>query len=220
MPKTVLRQLPGRWQLPRFARSVKWQPEFITAVASTRKVTYAWVSDTGRHVGTLVHEILKRAAENAIELDFVEPIIRSELLRLGVAAIDEPKATQRVLRALTKTMASERGRWILAPHPEARSEWALGGTIGEQLISGTVDRMFRGEDGRLWVIDYKTSEHEGGRLDRFLDEEQRRYRPQLESYAALLVRMAPEPIALGLYFPLLDEWREWIYGVSETTAAH
>ncbi|MDQ2712207.1 MAG: UvrD-helicase domain-containing protein [Acidobacteriota bacterium] len=219
-PKTILRRLPVRWQLPRFARSVTWQPQLIATTASARKVTYEWVSDTGRHVGTVVHELLKRAAEIAIDLAQVDPIISAELLRLGVPSKDEPAAAARAKRALTNTLSSERGHWILAPHVESRSEWPLGGTVDNRLISGTVDRMFRDEEGVLWIIDYKTSEHQGGQLERFLDEEQRRYRPQLESYAALIARIAPGPISLGLYFPLLDAWRAWSFVTSETLVAH
>jgi ATP-dependent helicase/nuclease subunit A len=36
-----------------------------------------------------------------------------------------------------------------------------------------------------------------------------RYRPQLERYAALARRMGPEPVRVGLYFPLMRAWREW-----------
>lgn len=32
---------------------------------------------------------------------------------------------------------------------------------------------------------------------------------QLENYAVLLSRLNSGPIMLGLYFPLLDAWREW-----------
>ena len=35
------------------------------------------------------------------------------------------------------------------------------------------------------MIDFKTSRHEGGNLDAFLDEELARYRPQLERNVAL-----------------------------------
>jgi ATP-dependent helicase/nuclease subunit A len=114
-----------------------------------------------------------------------------------------------VLRALNNAIASERGQWILHAHAEARSEWPLGGRLQDTLISGTVDRMFRDPEGRLWIIDYKTSEHEGGRVEAFLKEEQRRYRAQLDNYAALMSRISKGPIWLGLYFPLLDGWREW-----------
>ena len=56
---------------------------------------------------------------------------------------------------------------------------------------------------------FKTSVHEGGGLDEFLDNELRRYRTQLERYAVLLSAMDERPVRLGLYFPLLGGWREW-----------
>lgn len=218
---TVLRRLSPSWRLPRFSRWVEWQPPFRETTPSTRKVTYEWVSDTGRHIGTVVHELLRRAAESsnpwsAERLKAMDPTVRSELLRLGVSQPEEPAASDRVIRALLNTLSSERGRWVLSPHEDARSEWALGGKVGNQVISGTVDRILRDERGRLWIIDFKTSEHEGASTERFLDEEQRRYRPQLESYAALISRLEKGPIWLALYFPLLDGWREWQY---EETAA-
>lgn len=210
-PRTLLRRLPANWRAPALASSVHWQPKFQRATASARKITYEWVSDTSRHIGTVVHELLKRAAREGFnrDLDAAAPLIRSELLRMGVARGEEAKASARVIRALQNTFSSERGRWILHPHAEARSEWAIGGRIQDRLISGTVDRVFRDEQDRLWIIDFKTSEHEGGGLEAFLDEEQRRYRTQLDNYGTLLSRLERGPIRLGLYFPLLDGWREW-----------
>jgi ATP-dependent exoDNAse (exonuclease V) beta subunit len=83
-----------------------------------------------------------------------------------------------------------------------------------------VDRIFRDEEDRLWIVDFKTSEHEGGFIENFLNEEQRRYRIQLENYAALAARMERGPISLGLYFPLLDGWREWAYEESAILATN
>ena len=60
-----------------------------------------------------------------------------------------------------------------------------------------------------WIIDYKTSRHEGGQLEEFLDNEQIRYSEQMARYARLMSRWREEPIRLGLYFPLLSGWREW-----------
>jgi len=215
---TVLRRLPATWRAPALSASVTWQAPYRRAAASARRITYEWVSDTARHAGTVVHEFLKRAASE--RLDVSEALVRSELLRLGVAKAEEPKATAEVMRALHNTQASERGRWILHPHAQARSEWAIAGRIRDQLISGAMDRVFRDEGGRLWIIDFKTSAHEGGRLEAFLDEEQRRYRAQLDNYAALLARMERGPIWLGLYFPLLDGWREWEFEAAREMAAY
>ncbi len=212
---TVLRRLPANWKAPTFEAPVEWKPELRRETASARKVTYEWVSDTSRHVGTVVHALFKRIAVAGIDLwtaerlAMTEPLIKSELLRLGVANAEEPKASRQVIQALKSTLGSERGRWILQPHSEARSEWAIGGRIQDTLISGTVDRVFRDEEGRLWIIDFKTGEHKGGSREVFLEEEQRRYQPQLNNYATLVSRLAEGPIWLGLYFPLLDGWREW-----------
>jgi ATP-dependent exoDNAse (exonuclease V) beta subunit len=214
-PKTILRRLPADWRAPQLEASVQWNPPLQRATASARKITYEWVSDTSRHVGTVVHELLKRVAQSGLEawrrdhINTLSAVVKSELLRLGVPHSEVSKAEAQVLRAFTTTLNSRRGQWILQNHREASSESPLGGRIHDQLISGTVDRMFRDQQGRFWIIDYKTSEHQGGRLERFLDEEQRRYRPQLESYALLMSRMVKGPIWLGLYFPLLDAWREW-----------
>ena len=59
-----------------------------------------------------------------------------------------------------------------------------------------------------WIVDYKTSTHEGGDLERFLSEETRRYRPQLEKYAELYSKYAGVEPRCALYFPLLQEFVE------------
>jgi ATP-dependent helicase/nuclease subunit A len=58
-------------------------------------------------------------------------------------------------------------------------------------------------------VDYKSGRHEGASTEAFLDREQARYAPQLERYAALMANVEPRPIRVGLYFPLLREWRAW-----------
>jgi ATP-dependent exoDNAse (exonuclease V) beta subunit len=69
-----------------------------------------------------------------------------------------------------------------------------------------VDRVFRTADGVRWIVDYKTSRHEGADREAFLDSERERYRGQLEAYARAL---AQGDASLGLYFPLLAAWRQW-----------
>jgi ATP-dependent exoDNAse (exonuclease V) beta subunit len=216
---TVLSRLPDSWRMPKFEMSVVWQPALQRAPAAARKVTFEWVGDASRHAGTVIHEILKRIAVDGLEkwtearIEATEPLIRAELLRLGVPAVEEPQASNQVVRALANTLSSKRGRWLLSEHAEARSEYAVGGTVQDKRIAAAVDRVFRDEEGRFWIVDFKNSDHKGGKKEDFLREEQRRYTPQLETYAALLRRVITGPIMLGLYFPLLNEWREWSYGV-------
>ena len=55
--------------------------------------------------------------------------------------------------------------------------------MGSGLVRVVIDRSFVDAAGVRWIVDYKTSRHEGAGLDEFLDREQERYRPQLERYA-------------------------------------
>ena len=79
-----------------------------------------------------------------------------------------------------------------------------------ELVDRVIDRTFVDENGVRWIVDYKTGTHEGGDVEAFLDREQERYRAQLEQYAALMRMLDNRPVKLGLYFPLLKGWREWI----------
>jgi ATP-dependent helicase/nuclease subunit A len=214
-PSTILHRLPISWSLPRPQPAVPWRPQYQTEVASRRRLTYEWVSEASRHVGTAVHDLLRRVAEEGLEewsdqrAATEASFISAELLRLGVARHDSAAAVNRVTQALLKTLNSERGRWILSPHRDANCEWAMSGVRESRFENARIDRTFIDETGCRWIIDYKTSSHEGGSRDVFLNREKERYRPQLEVYARLLQDMGESNISVGLYFPLLDEWVAW-----------
>ena len=67
--------------------------------------------------------------------------------------------------------------------------------------------MLRG-DG-IWIVDFKTSRHQGGDLEAFLESEVERYRTQLESYSSAMAEIDSRPIKVALYFPLLSALRVW-----------
>ena len=172
---------------------------------------FDWASETARHVGTVVHRELMRIARGVPRVDGERAPRRwhDELVELGVPSERRSDAVARVIAAIERTLDDPRGRWLLDPsHADSECELALTGRVGAGLMSVVVDRTFV-DGGVRWIVDYKTSAHEGAGLEAFLDREQQRYRPQLERYAALIGRLGPEPIRLGLYFPLLSGWREW-----------
>jgi ATP-dependent exoDNAse (exonuclease V) beta subunit len=68
--------------------------------------------------------------------------------------------------------------------------------------------MLVDEHGQRWIVDFKTSTHEGGAQRDFIDREAERYRPQLLRYAALAAQLGRQPVRLALYFPLLGVLRE------------
>ena len=79
---------------------------------------------------------------------------------------------------------------------------------GDVLEHVRLDRTFVAE-GQRWIVDFKTSRHEGGDLEAFIASEIERYGPQLERYARALAKIDSRPLRLALYFPLLAELRSW-----------
>ena len=175
---------------------------------------FAWAGQAAVHVGTLVHRQLQRFADTGVEGWTIErvralgPLFEHDLALLGVERHEIAEARDRVLAALTRAIADPRGRWVLGSHPEARSELRLTLRNGDALEHLRLDRTFVHE-GKRWIVDFKTSQHLGGDLQAFLDSEVARYRPQLERYARAVAATDTRPIELGLYFPLLAEFRSW-----------
>ena len=173
---------------------------------------FDWAGETARRVGSLVHAEL-----NAMDLSRIdEDVIRARrdhfrrwLAMHGVPADRLEQAAQRALDALLAVHRDPRGRWILkSGYRDDFREHALSGHWQGELTRAVFDRSFIDADVR-WVIDYKTSQHQGSGLKEFLDREVERYRPQLQRYARLAQKLGPQPVRLGLYFPLMREWREW-----------
>ncbi|HEY7672783.1 MAG TPA: UvrD-helicase domain-containing protein [Gammaproteobacteria bacterium] len=177
---------------------------------------FEWASHAAIQVGTIVHRYLQCIAATGADfwttarLDGALPRIRAELALLGVAPAILEEAAAHVRTALQSALADARGRWILAPHDEAVSELRLALVENGMLEHIVLDRSFV-DTGTRWIIDYKTSRHEGGDMAAFLDAEVARYRPQLERYAQALANVEARPIRLGLYFPLLRSFREWSF---------
>jgi ATP-dependent exoDNAse (exonuclease V) beta subunit len=186
----------------------------VSAEAEPSPPEFAWAGQAAVHVGTVVHRQLQRFADRGIDAWTAAQVralagtFERDLLLLGVEPHEVGDARDRVLAALMRALADPRGRWVLGAHAEARSEFRLTVRNGDVLEHLRLDRTFVA-DGKCWIVDFKTSQHEGGDLGAFLDSEVARYRPQLERYAHALAAIDPRPIHLGLYFPLLAEFRGW-----------
>jgi ATP-dependent exoDNAse (exonuclease V) beta subunit len=222
-PEPWLRRLPAQWRVPPPPAGPPLAPVTPPPTRIGETLVFDWASETARHVGTVVHrelQLLSRLAEQGAtwpaQRASEAPRFASELAELGVPGERRAAAVARVLDALRRTLADERGRWLLGTHSGgSASELALTGRLNGEIVSVVIDRSFIDAAGVRWIVDYKTSSHEGGGLDDFLDAEQDRYRTQLERYARLMQAVGPQPIRLGLYFPLLSAWREWPTGRDE-----
>jgi len=209
-----LRRLPAGWQMPEPPPGPCIASQVTLRGAPMPAVEFDWATETALHVGTVVHRELQRIARDGARPAPADPRLHrrwhDELAELGVPRDLRGGAVERVAQALERTLAHDRGRWLLrADHRGSATELALTGRVNGEILRVVIDRTFVDADGLRWIVDYKTSRHEGAGLEEFLDREQERYRPQLERYATFMRRLGPEAVRLGLYFPLLAAWREW-----------
>ncbi|MEO7742429.1 MAG: UvrD-helicase domain-containing protein [Usitatibacter sp.] len=207
--QTKLRRLDAG----RLAVSVP-QPAFRmpdAPVEAQRGIEFSWVGETARHVGTIAHGWLQRIATEGLDrwdaarVEGLRARVSAELSRRGVPPGELDRAARRVVDALVRALGDTRGRWVLGNHADARSEYRIrvAGPEGIRLL--VIDRIFT-EGGRRWIVDYKTSAHQGSDLEGFLDTEQARYAAQMAKYVPALAGM---PGSMGLYFPAIGGWREW-----------
>jgi len=172
-------------------------------------IEYEWVGRDLRHVGTVVHGWLQRmadwpdAAAARSRLDALDGRHAALLEAAGVSAEGLEAAVGRVRAALQGTLEDPAGRWILfGAHRSAATELPIEGIGDGRLLRVVIDRCFLDESGAHWVVDYKTSLHGGGDLERFLSEEARRYAEQMAGYRRLYAAVYGEtPLSL-LYYPL------------------
>lgn len=204
-----LRRLPAGWLAPPAPPGAAWRPPPEVA-GPEAPIEFSWVGETARHVGTVVHRWLQRIAEDALagwdaaRVERLRPVLRDALAARGVPDAELGAAVERALAALRRAIGDERGRWVLGPHPESATELRITTAVEGTIVRLAVDRVFRDAAGERWIVDYKTSGHEGGDPEGFLDRERERYGAQLRRYA----RALGGPARLGLYFPLLAGWRE------------
>lgn len=208
-----LRRLRGGW-VPNVVPRAPEYEHLPLAHQSLEPIEFSWVGETARHIGTVVHRALERFGK-AAELPRPEDIAAQretfahQLRRLGVPGRDIEEAAGFVVDALSRTVVDRLGRWIFSPdHRDASSELALTGLANGVLTNVVIDRSFIDAEGNRWLIDFKTSRHEGGALDEFIKREMERYHAQLSRYVELARNLGPEPVRAALYFPFLGILRE------------
>jgi len=204
-----LRRLPAGWRAPSVAQAVGWTAPAEEDATDT-SIEYSWAGETARRVGTVAHRWLQRMAEDSLQgwdaarVGALAGTFRAGLAEAGVAEPELDAAARRVGEVLLGALADERGRWVLGPRAQAHCEYRLSMVADRRVRHLTLDRTFV-EDGCRWIVDYKTSAHEGADREAFLDLQQARYAGQLQGYALAV----GGPVRMGLYFPLLRGWRAW-----------
>jgi ATP-dependent exoDNAse (exonuclease V) beta subunit len=169
---------------------------------------------TEKAIGTLVHRYLAEISQQGLEqwpLSRLEGLSKkwaNELRLMGVSLPDCEKAAGKVQEALNKILQDEKGRWILAPHAQAYSEYALMYSDGARCNKYIVDRTFVDHKDQRWIIDYKTSKPKPDQnIESFMLEQKALYQNQLETYGKILKDKKIQ--YLGLYFPMIPSLLTW-----------
>ena len=210
-----LKRVATDWTPSSRGNNVGWQSD-DPVLTQHERIEFSWAGQAARIIGTVVHHYLHRIGQQGIDhwdsekIDRMHSSIEVSLVSEGLPRNVLQGATEKVVKSLINVVSSEKARWLLSAHKHAHSEYAISGVIGGRVVNRIIDRTFIDEEDTLWIIDYKTSAHEGGNLDGFLDEEQKRYEAQLNEYAQIMGSLVSQPqlIRAGLYFPLMDAWRE------------
>ena len=191
------------------------KPPAAAIPATVRRPHFDWAGQSTLQVGVVVHRWLQTVARegaqrwNGARLNAASSRFREELWLLGVEERELAEASDRVVEALDAVLTDPVGRWVLNSHGEARSELPITVVNDGRVQNMRLDRTFIDDGGTRWIIDFKTSSHEGGSTAAFLDSEVKRYRGQLDRYARALAAVDSRTIRVGLYFPLLRAFRDW-----------
>jgi len=205
-----LRRFESDWVLPEL-QGLHQAGEHADSVDNDTEVEFYWVGSAARLAGTLVHRWLQMLADKRVQLETGQMdnmrVITTRWLRgMGIGTESSPPILARVEAALNGVLDDKQGRWLLAGNGHA--ELPLTGVYDGQVTSVVLDRVRIDEQGIHWIIDYKTSSHEGGDLKSFLRAEVDRYRPQLHKYVDLYRNFSNAEVRCALYFPLLQEFVE------------
>ncbi|MCP4413708.1 MAG: UvrD-helicase domain-containing protein [Gammaproteobacteria bacterium] len=187
-----------------------------SASASNEEQLPYYASTMKRHVGTLTHNWLEQIADQP-ELWTPERIEKQlgtftvQLKQLGVGKTDLSRGVDMVNEHLQQTLSDAMGQYILSKHEQSVCELALERQEDSVVKSYIIDRSFIDQQGVRWIIDYKTSTHEGSGLEQFLTQQKYYYQDQLENYASLFAALESRPIKLVLYFTAYQKYLEWNY---------
>ncbi len=220
LQKAYIRRLPAQWHLPELPQSVctgdgqSVSASEVSGDPSFSASRFSLRSEEGRLIGVSVHRWLETFAGQGVttftpeQFNRIAKKIGLELSQAGVPADRLASCTARVVDCLKRTLDSDKGQWILAPHLDHACEKAVSGIVDERLVHASIDRTFI-DDNIRWVIDYKTSTPaKDESLELFLQRETAHYQGQVHIYTRLFSQLEPDRSVKGaLYFPAIDTWK-------------
>ena len=221
IPDQTLKALPADYQVA-LAPNVAWQPKQRQTTAANRdnntEQEFVWASQTAQATGIVLHSYLEHFSHEVLSTNIdarLKANWRAELQAMQLDAQHVNSAIKRLSLAVKNIQQDPRGQWIFKDqlHQEVRNEFAITTVGNGQISQHRIDRTFIDQENTRWIIDYKSTTHFDDDVDEFVDQQliERGYKQQLERYAHAFSQLETRPIKMGIYFPLLQQWREWEY---------
>jgi len=154
-------------------------------------------------VGTLAHLYVEIIAQGGLDqwtaarIKSLQSAMQRWLTQQGYDENQAKRGSLRVVAALTATLTSDQGRWVLQAREHAAAELSIATLEGDRIFTCIVDRTFI-ENGERWIVDYKSARL-GEVPETSLKQQASQYQPQLERYAKLFANEGL-PIRKAVFF--------------------
>ncbi len=204
--------------LTRFTAEWKNPVRIHTPDGNTSQQTHSGFQlrdQSARLIGTIAHSIFQQLSISGMPWWQNQPhatrqsYIKRQLVGAGLQPVLHEHALTTIEKIIERSLADERGRWILSAQTDARSEFHLSAALAKGIENLIIDRTFIDKDGTRWIIDYKTGDNEDTDLNKFLSKQKETYTPQMSKYYEAMQKWDSRPIKMGLYFPAIPAWCEW-----------
>lgn len=204
----TLQRLSANWQSkikPQAEHSeTQDKPEFDTHLNLLEK-----------QIGEIIHRCLYLKVSKGIEvlstahLGKFRTLWRRHLQAFCLNDKDLQEALEKIEQNLKACEQHEKALWLFdSKHEGSACELAFSDYSRDYRKEYIIDRTFVA-DGVRWIVDYKSSQQKPGQsLANFLQEQEAKYRPQLQRYAELFQAMEQNQIRSALFFTAIPYWHE------------
>lgn len=165
---------------------------------------HTFTLNTMRTIGVITHRLLQWICDHhPKDIDQVPwKLAQRSLDTQGFDQQLRDEALWIIKDQITRFFQDPLGQWIMSAHEQEKNEYELLVLHQQCPTTRIIDRLFVNQN-KLWIIDFKTGKDD--------DEQQSKYKQQLNDYASHLATIYSLPISCGLYYLMHNRWVSWVY---------
>ncbi len=161
----------------------------------------------GELIGSIIHNILEH--HQTYEEVNIKSFIIDYLLNEVYGDFFNPyEVTEKILFTIKSFYEVEYVKKIFS-YSEYKTEFTINSVFGEDFLTGTIDRLYKNEEGKWCIIDYKT----GRFAKNIIEQKAQEFRSQMIFYALLVSRLfiQDEVLATILFTSYPDSPQHFLY---------